>query len=81
MLDAFAGSGTTLLAAETTGRIGYGIEIDPAYCDVILHRARDVCGLEAVLERTGQALSEVERDWAQEANCQAERALAEEGLQ
>jgi DNA modification methylase len=81
VLDAFAGSGTTLLAAETTGRIGYGIEIDPAYCDVILHRARDVCGLEAVLESTGQALSDVERNRAQEAKCQAESALAEEGLQ
>ena len=38
ILDAFAGSGTTLLAAETTGRCGYGIEIDPHYCDVILRR-------------------------------------------
>ena len=38
ILDAFAGSGTTLLAAENTGRRGYGIEIDPHYCDVILRR-------------------------------------------
>jgi hypothetical protein len=38
VLDAFAGSGTIFLAAERTGRIGYGIEIDPQYCDVAVRR-------------------------------------------
>jgi DNA methylase len=40
VLDAFAGSGTTLIAAEQTGRRGYGIEIDPLYCDVTIRRLR-----------------------------------------
>ena len=40
VLDAFVGSGTTLIAAEKTGRRGYGIEIDPAYCDVAIGRLR-----------------------------------------
>ena len=53
ILDAFAGSGTTLLAAARTGRVGYGIEIDPAYCDVILKRFV-AAGFEPVLEATGQ---------------------------
>lgn len=53
ILDAFAGSGTTLLAAARAGRVGYGIEIDPAYCDVILKRFV-VAGFEPVLEATGQ---------------------------
>jgi hypothetical protein len=55
VLDAFVGSGTTLIAAEKTGRRGYGIEIDPAYCDVTIRRMRAVCGLEAVLEPTVNA--------------------------
>jgi DNA modification methylase len=38
VLDAFAGSGTIFLAAERTGRIGYGIEIDPRYVDIAVRR-------------------------------------------
>ena len=38
VLDGFLGSGTTLLATEQTGRISYGVEIDPRYVDVALHR-------------------------------------------
>lgn len=56
ILDAFAGSGTTLLAAEQTGRKGYGIEIDPAYCDTILKRFVQV-GLEPVHAETGAAFT------------------------
>lgn len=59
MLDAFAGSGTTLIAAERTGRRGRAIEIDPAYCDVIIRRMHEVCGLDATLEATGQAFDAV----------------------
>ena len=53
VLDAFAGSGTTLLAAAQTGRVGYGVEIDPTYCDVILKRFV-AAGFEPVLEATGE---------------------------
>ncbi|WP_456840272.1 DNA modification methylase [Bradyrhizobium sp. USDA 4486] len=59
ILDPFLGSGTTLISAERTGRIGYGIEIDPRYCDVALRRLKAVCGLEAVLEATGEAFEGV----------------------
>lgn len=38
VLDAFAGSGTTLLAAVRTGRRGYGLELEPKYVDVAIAR-------------------------------------------
>lgn len=44
VVDPYLGSGTTLVAAEQTGRLGYGVEISPAYCGVILERLSG-CGL------------------------------------
>ena len=38
VLDPFAGSGSTLIAAERTGRVCAAVELDPRYCDVILAR-------------------------------------------
>lgn len=54
ILDVFAGSGTTLIAAERTGRIGAAMELDPHYADVILRRFCDVTGIEPVNAVTGQ---------------------------
>jgi DNA modification methylase len=48
VLDIFAGSGTTLIAAEKTGRHGYGIEIDPYYVDTIIRRFDAVHGQKAL---------------------------------
>ena len=59
VLDAFAGSGTTLLAAERTGRRGYGIELDPAYADVIVRRREAASGLEACLAGNGETFASV----------------------
>jgi hypothetical protein len=53
VLDCFAGSGTTLIAAERCGRAARLIEYDPAYCDVIIQRFEAVTGKSAVLETTG----------------------------
>ena len=44
VLDGFLGGGGTLLAAEQTGRVCYGIELDPAYCDVIVERWEGMTG-------------------------------------
>jgi 16S rRNA G966 N2-methylase RsmD len=77
VLDAFAGSGTTLIAAERTGRRGYGVEIDPLYCDVILRRMKSVCRLDAVLSATGQTFAEVEAERRAEASATADTAADE----
>jgi DNA modification methylase len=47
VLDPFMGSGTTLIAAEQTGRQCYGLELAPAFCDVIVQRWEEFTGQKA----------------------------------
>jgi DNA modification methylase len=47
VLDPFLGSGSTLLAAEKAGRVCRGVEIDPAYVDLVIRRYEAVTGLKA----------------------------------
>lgn len=47
VLDPFAGSGSTLLACEKTDRVCYAMEIEPHYCDVIVHRWEALTGQKA----------------------------------
>ena len=48
--DPFLGSGTTLIAAEQLGRKCYGMELSPAYCDVIINRWETLTGKKATLD-------------------------------
>ena len=55
VLDLFGGSGSTLIAAEQTGRKAFLMELDPPYCDVIIDRFQRFTGQRAVLKRTGKS--------------------------
>jgi DNA modification methylase len=59
ILDPFGGSGTTLLAAQQTGRAARLIELDPIYCDVIIRRALEA-GLSVTLRDTNEPFHLVE---------------------
>ncbi len=57
--EPFSGSGTTIIAAEMTGRRCFAIELSPAYVDVAVRRWEDFAGRVATLEATGQSFREV----------------------
>ena len=54
VLDPFGGSGTTLIAAEKSGRVARLIELDPKYVDVIVRRWEDFTGKQAIREAADQ---------------------------
>jgi DNA modification methylase len=59
VLDPFLGSGSTLIAAERTGRCCRGVELDPLYVDVIIRRYQNETAESAVLEETGETFGEL----------------------
>ena len=59
ILDLFLGSGSTLIAAEKTGRKCYGMELDPKYADVIVERWQNYTGKNAMLEKTGDNYNDI----------------------
>ena len=59
VLDGFGGSGSTLIAAEKTGRSARLIEYDPLYCDTILRRWQDYTGKRAKLVPTNEWFEDV----------------------
>lgn len=59
VLDLFCGSGSTLLACETKGKIGYMMELSPHYCDVIVKRWQQFTGKIATHAETGEPFAEV----------------------
>jgi DNA modification methylase len=59
--DPFVGSGTTIIAAETTSRMCFAIDIDPKYVDVAVRRWEDFTGKKATLESSGNSFEKTAR--------------------
>ncbi len=70
--DPFLGSGTTLIAAETTGRVCFGVELNPAYVDVAIKRWEAFTGRKAILLGDGSTHDAI-------AAARATQAAAKEG--
>jgi DNA modification methylase len=60
VMDTFAGSGTTLIAAHQTGRTARVVEIEPTYCDVIIKRYEAFTGKSAVLDGSGRNFADIQ---------------------
>jgi DNA modification methylase len=58
VLDPFAGSGSTLIACERTGRQARLIELDPHYCDVVIQRYMDFSGKPVYLSSDGSTFEQ-----------------------
>jgi DNA modification methylase len=66
VLDPFLGSGTTVIAAERTGRVCYGMELDPQYVDTAVRRWQAVSGLVAQHSVSGNTFNELEEEGGHE---------------
>ncbi len=66
ILDPFAGSGTTVIAAERTGRRAYAMEIDPRYVETAIRRWEDYTGDHAVHAETRLTFAEMQKIRSQE---------------
>ena len=82
--EPFSGSGTTIIAAEMTGRIAYAMELSPVYVDVAVKRWQEFTGLKAVLdgdESTFEDMAAHRYDWKEDAVGSYDEAIAEKRFQ
>jgi len=62
VLDPFLGSGTTVIAAERSGRIAYGMELEPGYVDTVVRRWQAFTGKSAAQAASGRSFNEIEEE-------------------
>jgi DNA modification methylase len=62
VLDGFLGSGTTVIAAERTGRRCYGLELDPGYVDTVVRRWQALTGGSALHAISGRSFDDLARE-------------------
>ena len=74
--EPFSGSGTSIIAAETCGRISLSMELDPAYVDVAVTRWQSFTGEAAILDGDGRSFAEIAAERTPRARC--ERGMTEE---
>jgi DNA methylase/ParB-like nuclease domain len=79
VLDLFSGSGTTLIAAQQTGRIAYAMELEPKFVDVAIKRFEKVTGEKAIHAETGLTFEETKRTRAEEASTTGKAEPKREG--
>jgi len=79
VLDGFLGSGTTLIAAENTGRLCRGVELEPGFVDVSVRRWERHTGGEAVHAETGETFAEIAARRAGEGAADADGDTPDEG--
>ncbi len=60
--EPFSGSGTTIIAAEQTGRCCYAVEINPSYVDIAVMRWQSFTGKQAVLDGSHETFEDVKRE-------------------
>ena len=77
VLDPFAGSGSTLIACEKTGREARLMEIEPCYCDVTIRRWEQLTGKKAILESNGATFAETSAERAEQESPSGEAHLSE----
>ena len=80
VLDPFLGSGTTVIAAERTGRICQGMELDPIYVDTAVRRWQEFTGKTAVHAANGKSFAEMEEESNEEADQAKETKVPKRGL-
>ena len=62
VLDTFLGSGSTVMAAQETGRVGIGMDLDPLYVDTAIRRWQNLTGQDARRTTDNKSFKEIEAE-------------------